>query len=36
MAQAGFVLGIIAIVLGVVILILFAVGTISMPTSTSP
>ena len=36
MAQAGFVLGIIAIALGVVTLILFAVGTISMPTSTSP
>ena len=36
MAQAGFVLGIIAIALGVLGLILFAVGAISMPTSTSP
>jgi hypothetical protein len=35
MAQAGFVLGIIAIALGVLGLILFAVGAVSMP-STSP
>jgi putative exporter of polyketide antibiotics len=35
MAQAGFVLGIISIALGVLTLILFAVGAVSMP-STSP